>query len=631
MEFLHPEFLYYMLPPLFILFGLLLTQKQPQQHFFSKEVMQRLKVSSNRLSLKVRTSLFMLIGVLLVIALAGPVIPEGKVEVKAKSADIMLALDISDSMLAEDIYPNRLNLAKQKALELLKAAPNERIGIIAFAKNSYLVSPLSFDHDAVSFLLRSLSTDSITEKGTDFLSMLEVVSKSMEKETKKYLLILSDGGDQEDFSKEIAYAKEQQITVFVLGVASQKGAPIKRRDGTFIKQNGAIIVSKLNPAIKELALKTGGVFIGSVNSRDDVLTMLKEIESHSEQKELKSQEIARFIPLFYYPVALALLLLLVATSSMSKREKVVLPSSFLLLLSLTDVSDVEAGLLDFQKLEAAKTAYERGDYNKSANIYESYAKNSQKNESYYNAANALYKEGKFKEARALYEKATFDKPEYRAYNFANLGNSYAKEPTKENLQSAIKAYESSLKLQEDRAVRDNLEAVKKALEKMQEENKQENQEEQDNQQNQENSQNDKEQNKESQNSDNNSSQNQQKSQEQNQEQQENKEQENPQNAEQNSQERKNKSEQKANEEKEKQDSTQQQEKQKGVEELQEEKQEDAKEQQESTSASDEKPQEMSDKEEQKWLQRLNQQPSTYLYRLNEQKPNSQESTDAKPW
>ena len=162
MSFLHPEFLYYMLPPLFILFGLLLTQKEAQATFFSEEVINRLRVSANTLTLRARNALFMLIGILLVIALAGPVIKEGKIEIKAKSADIMIALDISDSMLAEDVYPNRLRLAKQKALDFLRLAPNERIGVVAFAKNSYLVSPLSFDHDAVAFLLKNLDTSSIT-------------------------------------------------------------------------------------------------------------------------------------------------------------------------------------------------------------------------------------------------------------------------------------------------------------------------------------------------------------------------------------------------------------------------------------------------------------------------------------
>ena len=433
MSFLHPEFLYYMLPPLFILFGLLLTQKEAEATFFSDEVMAKLRVSANTLTLKARNALFMLVGFLIILALAGPVINDGKVTVKAKSADIMIALDISDSMLASDVYPNRLELAKLKAMELLKSAPDERIGVIAFAKNSYLVSPLSFDHSAVGFLLRQLDTTSITEKGTDFLTMLEVVDNSIKKESKKYLLILSDGGDKDDFSDEIAFAKEKNISVFILGVGTLKGAPIKKKNGEFIKHNGNIIVSKLNENIAAFATKTGGVYIESVKSDRDIKAMLNEIEKHSDKKELKSQEIERFIPLFYFPLALALLILLIATSSMSKREKVHLPSIFLLFGVLFSSPNAEAGVLDFMDLSEAKKAYNQGNYEKSARIYQKYAEETQDPHSYFNAGNSFYKQEKYKEAVKLYEKAVFQEPEYKANKLGNLGNAYAKQGGQENL------------------------------------------------------------------------------------------------------------------------------------------------------------------------------------------------------
>ncbi|MCW8895248.1 VWA domain-containing protein, partial [Sulfurimonas sp.] len=471
MTFLHPEFLYYMLPPLFILFALLLTQKESQAHYFSKEVMDRLRVSANTLTLKARNALFLLMGFFMILALAEPVIKDGTIEIKAKSADIMIALDISDSMLAEDVYPNRLEMAKQKALTLLDESPNERIGIVAFAKNSYLVSPLSFDTSAVAFLLRQLNTQSITEKGTDFLSILDVVSKTQKAQEKKYLLILSDGGDKSDFSDEIEMAKEHGISVFILGVGTKKGAPIKLQDGTFIKQNGDIIVSKLNESISELATKTGGVYIQSTTSSDDIKTMLKEITNISDEKELKSEEIQRYIPLFYYPVAMALLILLIATSSMSKRQSVSLPSVFILFSLLFTNVHVEAGILDFVELNKAKEAYEKGNYDESAKLYEKYAKESANGESYYNAANAYYKQKKYKEAIESYKKATFDTPEARAKNYSNLGNAYVKEQGEDSLQKAIESYEKSLEIQEDKDTRENLQEVKKLLEKQKQDSK----------------------------------------------------------------------------------------------------------------------------------------------------------------
>ena len=331
MTFLHPEFLYYMLPPMFILFGLLLTQKEIQAHFFSQDVMDKLRVSANTLTQKARNTIFLLIGIFMLVALAQPVIEDGVLSIKAKSADIIIALDISDSMLATDMYPNRLELAKQKAIHLLESDINERMGVVAFAKNSYLVSPLSFDTDAVGFLLRQLDTSSITEKGTDILSVLKVVNESQKDKKKKYLLLLSDGGDKTDFSPEIDYAKEHGIVIFVLGVATKKGAPIRLNNGEFIKQNSKIIITKLNESISKLATATGGTYIQAVSSTNDINTMFSEISKVSDEKELKSEDIKKYIPLFYYPLIMALFLLLISTSSMYKREN---NSVVMLLMSL---------------------------------------------------------------------------------------------------------------------------------------------------------------------------------------------------------------------------------------------------------------------------------------------------------
>jgi Ca-activated chloride channel family protein len=481
MSFLHPEFLYYLLPPMFILFGLLLTQKEAHAHFFSQEVMDKLRVSANTLTLKARNALFLLIGVLIVVSLAQPVIKGAKIEIKAKSSDIVIALDISDSMLAEDIYPSRLGLAKKKAIALLKDAPNERLGVVAFAKSSYLVSPLSFDSDAVAFLLSKLDTASITQQGTDILALLEVVAEYQSKSKKKYLLILSDGGDKDDFSKEIEYAKEKNIIVFVLGMGTKEGAPIKKQDGTFIKYNGDIIISKLNESISTLATQTGGVYIQNTTADKDIKTMFKEMQSVSDKKELKSQEIQKHTPLFYYPLGLALFILLIATSSMSKRVKVDVPNVFLVFLLLGASVQTKAGLLDFLELDKAKKAYEAGEYERAAKIYESYADAHESGQSYYNAANSYYKKEDYEKALELYQKATFNDKDQRAGNLANIGNTHLKTQTKDSLIKAKESYEKSLALKEDKDVRENLEMVKKEIEKQKQNKQNKDEQEKDNQ------------------------------------------------------------------------------------------------------------------------------------------------------
>ncbi|MCF6309153.1 MAG: VWA domain-containing protein [Sulfurimonas sp.] len=624
MSFLHPEFLYYMLPPFFILFGLLLTQKESQAHFFSEEVMSKLRVSANTLTLKARNALFMLMGFFMILALAQPVIKDGKVQIKAKSADIMIALDISDSMLAEDIYPNRLEMAKQKALILLDESPNERIGIVAFAKNSYLVSPLSFDTSAVAFLLRQLDTTSITEKGTDLLSVLDVVSKAQEKKDKKYLLILSDGGDKSDFSDEIKMAKDNGITIFVLGVATKKGAPIKLEDGTFIKYNGDIIVSKLNEKIADLATKTGGVYIQSSTSSDDIKTMLREITNISDEKELKSEEIERYIPLFYYPVGMALFVLLIATSSMRKKDSVSVPSAFILFSLLFTNVHVEAGMLDFMELNKAKEAYEKENFKESSKLYEEYANDSDNGDSYYNAGNSFYKQKKYKEAIESYKKATFDTEEARAKNYSNMGNAYVKEQGKESLQKAVESYEKSLEIQEDKDTRENLEEVKKFLKKQKQDSK--DKDKKDDKKNK-----DKKDDKKQDSKDGDKKESDEKKEKSSDEKNKSKDKKDSSKSKESEDKEKSSDDMKSKKEKEEQkseDKKQDAKDKKKKEDLKELKKEKDKGSLSSPKELDK--QKMSDAEEQKWIQELNTKSNTYLYKLNESKPKS-ENSDEKPW
>jgi len=629
MSFLNPNVLYYMLPPLFILFGLLLTQKEAQGNFFSDEVMKKLRVSSNTLTIKARNALFLVIGILLVITLAGPVIKDGTIVVKAKSADIMIALDISDSMLAEDVYPNRLKLAKEKAMEFLKLAPDERVGVIAFAKNSYLVSPMSFDHSAVGFLLRQLNTDSITEKGTNFLSLLHVVNKSIKKESKKYLLIVSDGGDKSDFSEEIAYAKEKNIVVFILGVGTTKGAPIKKKDGSFIKHNGEIIVSKLNEDISDFATSTTGVYIQSVKSNSDVKAMLSEINSISEQRELKSEEVQKFIPLFYYPLGVALLLLLIATSSMAKRESLQIPSVFILFAMLMNPLHVEAGVLDFMQLKEAKDAYEKGEYEKSAQLYSEYAEVSKNGESYFNEANALYKQGKFDEALSSYQKATFDTDKARANNSANMGNAFVKQAKPESLEKAVKAYEKSLELNEDKNVRENLEAVKKEIEKQKKEQEKKKKDDDKKDDKKDKDKKEKQDKKNDESKDGEDSKDDSKDKEKSDKKDDSsKSKESKDKNKENSDDMKSKKEQEESQNKENNE-TSPQDKKDDLEQLKKNENNTTKEPGQG-SAQAYNQDKMSDAEEKKWLDQLNMQQNTYMYMLNDNKEHTKE-TNEKPW
>ena len=295
----------------------------------------------------------------------------------------------------------------------------------------------------------------------------------MEENAKKYLLIVTDGGDQESFEEEIALAKREGITLFVLGIGTEKGAPIKEREGGgFVKHNGSIVVTALNKAVSALATETGGVYIESVTSDADIRAMLSEIEAKTVKRSLEEQEITRYGQLFYAPLAIGMLLLLIATSSMGRRERMQMPHALLFFALLAQGVPSQAGLLDFTLLDDAKSAYDGGDYNRSAALYGEYTSRHRSNASLYNTAGALYKNGRYDEAAQRYEQVQFTDPNQQFDVWHNLGNAYAKQGTTEALQKALEAYQKALAVREEAPTRENFETVKKLLEEQQQKQQQ---------------------------------------------------------------------------------------------------------------------------------------------------------------
>ena len=615
MKFLHPEFMYYMLIPLTILFALLLTQKEAVGTFFSDEVMEKLRVVANTLTLKARNALFYVAGVFMVVALAEPVIVDGKIEVRQKSADILVALDISNSMLARDVYPNRLEFAKKKALGFIKKIQEDRVGVVAFANASYLVSPLSHDKEAVAFLLQNLDTTSITEQGTSFLALLDTVHKSSKKSKKKYLLLLSDGGDNKDFSKEIQKAKELGITVFVLGIGTKKGSPIPLQNGAFMRYKGSMVITKLNPAIASLATQSGGVYIKATLSDKDIKAMFDEMQKKVTKEELKAKTIQKYIPLFYFPLGMAMIFILIALSSMSKRVKVEVPSAFIVGFFLLYAPQAKASLLDFQTINQAKEYYNKGEYEKAGKTYEKYAKSSNKARGYYDAGGCYYKAGKYQKALGMYKKVHTKEHTLMAHNFYNMGNAYAKLG---RYKEALESYKDSLKLQEDKEARENLEAVKKLLQEQnqkKQQNRTNNQNEKKNNQNQSQNQQSKEQKNNKQQSNNSASKAKQKENSSGTKEQ-NKNQDSSHKQQQNK-ENKNKKSNKNNHSN-KQQSTSNKENNTSNE------------QNSTTLPLEHKEHLMSDAEEKKWFGEINKKTKTFLYRMQTNSNNRIEK-DEKPW
>ncbi len=460
MTFLHPEFIYLMLPVLLILFGLLLTQSDAQEFIFAPESLAKLRVDTDQLSAKVRNLFYFLMFLFIILALAGPVIEKGSAKVKVKDDLFFVALDISDSMLCEDVYPNRLELGKKKIVELLQKEKKSRVGLIAFANSSYLVSPPTFDHKILTFLLKPMSNSYTSEHGTNILNVLKAANKQLENSENKKLLIVSDGGDKGEFSEEITYVKKEGIKVYVLSIGTQRGGVIEREDG-LLRHQGEVVISRVNRAIDDLAKESGGAVVDS----GELSPFLESMEADSLEEDQKPI----YFHFFILPIGLAMLMFLIATSSFHRGEKYHLPSLIVLVLMSVYPPFARAELFDYQRLERADEAYKQEDYRVSTKSYEYYALEHESVEAAYNAANGYYKMGRYKMAVGLYESIYFVEADKNHQLYHNLGNAFAKFGTETGLKKAIEAYDKALKFREDNETRENLEWVKKALKKSREE------------------------------------------------------------------------------------------------------------------------------------------------------------------
>ena len=318
--FLHKELLWALLL-LLPLFYFLRYSKNSYEAFFSRNVLEKIRVKNRGFSKKVRNILLIFASFFIIIALARPVIDKGDIKVKSSFINVIVGLDISNSMFVNDVYPSRFALAKKKFNLFLKEMKNARVGVIGFSSQSFLVAPLSEDYHSLDFLVKNLSVASMSLRGTDFMSALEAANNLYQTDDKKAFLIFTDGGDQKDFSKEIEYAKKHNIVVFVYAIGTNKGGVIKTKNGPLMDKNGNIVIVKINENIKKLALQTGGAYMRSTLSKNDMSMLSNAIKSRFRAKGSEINTIKDRKELFYYPLLLAILLFFMANFSIDWRRR----------------------------------------------------------------------------------------------------------------------------------------------------------------------------------------------------------------------------------------------------------------------------------------------------------------------
>lgn len=238
-------------------------------------------------------------------------------EVQRKGNDIFVLVDVSQSMKAQDIKPNRLDRAKREILDLLSQLKGDRIGLIPFAGQAYVACPLTGDYQAFTLFLDHLNPDLIPVQGTriDLAFQKAFDAFSEGKNNSKAIYLISDGElSSQKWSELISRTKEKEIAVFVMGVGTKEGAPIPESEGSGFKEdsNGQIVISKLEEeSLQSLALDTGGTYVRSINSDDDTRALyLDGIKRLVEEREIKSGKKEIPIERFQYPLFIGILFFL---------------------------------------------------------------------------------------------------------------------------------------------------------------------------------------------------------------------------------------------------------------------------------------------------------------------------------
>ena len=321
MLFKEPQFLLLLL--LLLPMGFLLFRKGGTlKAYFDAEILKKLQRSDALLNPTIKSSLLLLASALMVVALARPYVDNGEIKVSSSTIDVMAAFDISRSMFANDVYPNRLALAKKKFKSFSGDFEEAKIGVIGFSSRAFLISPLTEDFGTLDYLVNHMNFDSVTLRGTSVMNALEVTNDLMKESDKKALVLFTDGGDKEDFSQEIAYAKEHHIVVFVYNIGTTKGGVIPDKKGAMTDKNGDIVVVRLNKKIKSLALESGGAYMEYSLKRDDIGALADAIKTRFSEKNKEDSTIRDVRELFVYPLSGALFLLFLSLYSLPRRKDV---------------------------------------------------------------------------------------------------------------------------------------------------------------------------------------------------------------------------------------------------------------------------------------------------------------------
>ncbi len=308
------------IPLIILLFSLLqFWRYRTQKKFADAPLLKRLSPNRSVFKSILKVIVLCLAFFCLAIALVNPKIGTKLETVKREGVDIVFAVDVSKSMLAEDIAPNRLDKSKQLVTQIINNLASDRVGIIAYAGKAFPQLPITTDYASAKMFLQSMNTDMLSSQGTAINEAIKLASTYFddEEQTNRVLIIISDGEDHSEQAAVVAEeASEEGIRIFTIGVGDVKGGPIPiKRNGIVLNykkdSQGETVITKLNEeTLQNIASEANGAYINGKSTKD-VVANIREILNAMDKTEFEAKEFADFKDQFQWFLGFGIFFLLI--------------------------------------------------------------------------------------------------------------------------------------------------------------------------------------------------------------------------------------------------------------------------------------------------------------------------------
>jgi Ca-activated chloride channel family protein len=305
-------------------------KRKKQKEFGDLELVKKLSPEKSNFKPALKFGVILLGLSMLILGLVNPKIGTKVEKVKREGIDIVFAIDVSKSMLCEDIAPNRLEKSKQVVSQIINNLGSDRIGIIAYAGSAFPVLPITTDYNVAKMFLQSMTPDMISSQGSNLDEAIKLSGKYFEgsPNTSKLMIMLTDGEDHSEGAESAAEeAKKIGMKIITIGIGTTAGGPIPNKKNGVIesfhrdKSTGEVVVTKLRPeALEAIAKAAKGGYINGNNTKE-VVSFIKKSLNNIQKTEFDATEVASFQAQFQWFLGIGFFLLLLDVFLLERKTK----------------------------------------------------------------------------------------------------------------------------------------------------------------------------------------------------------------------------------------------------------------------------------------------------------------------